>query len=264
MKPERHSVRYVAIALIVLSAAQGYAASPNPQSGNPQSADSSSVKSSPDERTLTDGSATSSPEQLTLTKDWFGLGPTLRKAGFDWRLEWSQFYQGMTQGDGDRSWQYGGHVDALVRIDFSKFGFWDGFSVTNQLYWNYGDSVNGFGGTLFPVNSALFFPDVHDPDTVATVALNATQNFGDRWSASVGRFNNIDAIRYRPVFGGGGVDLFWNLNPAVTSSGLVPAGINAASVSLKTEAVSYSLMVYDPVDAYSKPCSKRSSRTESA
>ena len=56
-------------------------------------------------------------------------------------------------------------MDALVRIDFSKFGFWDGLSVTNQLYWNYGDSVNGFGGTLFPVNSALFFPDVQNPDT---------------------------------------------------------------------------------------------------
>ena len=180
----------------------------------------------------------------------------MRKAGFDWRLEWSQFYQGMLRGDGDKSGQYGGHVDALVRIDFSKFGFWDGLSVTDELYWNHGDSVNGFDGTLFPVNSALFFPDVHGEDTVATVALNATQNVGDVWSFSVGRFNNIDGIRYRPVFGGGGVDTFWHLNPAVTSSGLVPAGINAASVSIKTKPISYFLMVYDPVDAYSKPLFK--------
>ena len=247
-----HGARCLAIALMVLWGAPGYAA---PQ--DPQSTDPSSLTSSADEGTLTQDPVKPGPAHNTLTKDWFGFGPTMRKAGFDWRLEWSQFYQGMLRGDGDRSWQYGGHVDALVRIDFSKLGLWDGFSVTDELYWNHGNSVNGFDGTLFPVNSALFFPDVHGDDTVATVALNATQNFGDRWSFSIGRFNNIDGIRYRPVFGGGGVDTFWHLNPAVTSSGLVPAGINAASVSIKTKPVSYFLMVYDPVDAYSKPLFKQ-------
>ena len=149
---------YVAIALSVLSAAPGYAASPDPQSGDPQAAGSSAVKSSPDRHRITNDSVTSDPERLTLTKDWFGLGPTLRKAGFDWRLEWSQFYQGMTQGDGDHTWRYGGHVDALVRIDLSKLGLWDGLSVTDELYWNYGDSVNGYGRTLFSRQFGALFP----------------------------------------------------------------------------------------------------------
>ena len=46
----------------------------------------------------------------TLTGDWFGQGPALRNAGFDFRLEWSQFYQGMTQGEGDKTWQYGARL----------------------------------------------------------------------------------------------------------------------------------------------------------
>jgi len=191
-------------------------------------------------------------ERTTFTNDWFGHGPAWRDAGFDWRLEWSQFYQGATTGDGDKSWQYGGHVDALLRVDPSKFSSWEGLTVSAQVYVNYGESVNGVGGTLFPMNSALFFPDVQNADSEAIVAFNATQDFGEILSFSIGRFNNIDGIRYRPVFGGGGVDTFWNLNPAVTSSGLVPAGINAAFVTIKTQPVSYSLMLYDPVDAYSK------------
>jgi porin len=231
---EGRAALYLAIALSVLSAAPGYAGQADPKAPAP-----APVKPAPAPR--------------TLTGDWFGAGPAMRKAGFDSRLEWSQYYEGMTRGDGDRSGQYGGHVDWLLRIDPSKFGLWNGLSVTSEIYWQHGSSVNGFGGTLFPVNSGLFFPNVQGEDDSAVVALNMTQNIGDLWSFSLGRFNNIDGIRYRPVFGGGGVDTFWHLNPAVTSSGLVPAGINAASISLKTDPVSYSLMIYDPVDAYSKP-----------
>ena len=60
-------------------------------------------------------------EQHTLTDDWFGKGQALRDAGFDFRFEWSQFYQGMTKATGDKSWQYGGKSDPQVRIDLSKF-----------------------------------------------------------------------------------------------------------------------------------------------
>jgi carbohydrate-selective porin OprB len=85
----------------------------------------------------------------TLTGDWFGHGPALREAGFDFRLEWSQFYQGMTQGEGDKTWQYGGKIDALARVDLTKLGLWNGLSVTAQYNFNYGHSVNGIGGSLF-------------------------------------------------------------------------------------------------------------------
>ena len=144
-------------------------------------------------------------------------------------------------------------ADGLARIDFSKWGLWDGLSGVVQGYYNYGESVNGFDGTAFPVNSALFFPDVQDTDGAALVAMYLSQDFGNLWTVSVGKFNNIEAIRNRPIAGGGGVDTFWNLNPAVTSSGLVPAGIYAAQVTLKTQPVSFFAQLYDPVDAMNKP-----------
>ena len=42
------------------------------------------------------------PGPQTLTHDWFGLGPAMRDAGVDLRFEWSQFYQGLTKGSGDK------------------------------------------------------------------------------------------------------------------------------------------------------------------
>ena len=196
----------------------------------------------------------------TLTGDWFGYGPGLREAGLDLRLEWSQFYQGMVDGDkGDpNTWQYGGRLDGLAKVDLSKWGLWDGFSLTGEGNLNYGESVNGFSGTAFPINTALFFPDVNnigekEVNRAEVSAFYFTQNFSELVSASAGKSNNAtEAIRYRPMFGGGGVDTFWNLNPAVTSSGLVPAATYDAKVNLRTDPVSFSFMLYDPVDAYNK------------
>jgi porin len=41
----------------------------------------------------------------TLTNDWFGAGADLRNAGINLRVEWSQFYQGLTRGNDDKTWQ---------------------------------------------------------------------------------------------------------------------------------------------------------------
>lgn len=59
-----------------------------------------------------------STERETLTGDWFGQGPAMRAAGFDLRFELTQFYQGLTQGDGNKSWQWGNEWDARLRLDF--------------------------------------------------------------------------------------------------------------------------------------------------
>jgi len=188
----------------------------------------------------------------TLTGDWFGQGPELRDAGFDFRLEWSQFYQGMVSGEGDRSWQYGGKMDALARIDLSKLGFWDGLSVTEQGYFNHGDSINGMGGGLLPVNVALLFPGTEGDERLDLMALFVTQRLGDKVSVSVGKFNGLELARATPLRGGGGIDTFWG-NLAAPISGITPATFNGALISVPTKPVSYSLMIYDPTDATNQP-----------
>jgi porin len=68
-------------------------------------------------------SAGSLLERQTLTGDWFGRGQAMRDAGLDLRVEWSQFYQGLTSGNGAKHWLYAGKLDAQARIDLSKLGF---------------------------------------------------------------------------------------------------------------------------------------------
>jgi porin len=131
----------------------------------------------------------------TLTGDWFGKGAALRDAGFDFRLEWSQFYQGMTRGEGDKTWQYGGKLDALARVDLAKLGLWNGLSVTAQYNFNYGHDVNGVGGAIGQVNTALAFPGIEGAARSDMMALYVAQRFGDLVSVSLGKLNMIEVVR---------------------------------------------------------------------
>lgn len=192
----------------------------------------------------------------TATGDWFGQGPALRAAGFDFRLEWSQFYQGMVRGEtapGAQRWAYGGKWDAQARIDLSKLGFWPGFSFTVQGNYNYGQSVNGIGGALLPINTALFFPGIVGADRSDIMALYFTQNFGDLFTVRAGKINFIELTRATPLKGGGGVDTFWNVNFASPISGILPSTANALMMSLNTQPVSFAVTVFDPVDATNRP-----------
>jgi porin len=178
----------------------------------------------------------------TLTGDWFGQGPALRDAGFDFRLEWSQFYQGMTRGEGDKIWQYGGKLDAQARVDLSQLGFWNGLSVTAQGHLNYGHSVNGLGGSLLQVNTALAFPGIEGADRSDIMALYVTQRFGDRVSVSLGKFNMLEVVRARPLAGGIGPDTFWNANVGPVT-GVTPPILNGAQIRISTQPVSYTSLI---------------------
>jgi porin len=188
-------------------------------------------------------------DRPTLTDDWFGQGPALRDAGLDLRFDWSQFYQGLAEGDGPNGWEYGGELDALMRLDLSKMGLWEGLSVTAQGNLNYGENANGLGGALIPVNTALAFPGDTGSDRSDLMALFLTQRFGDLASVSVGKINMIEVARVTPLKGGGGVDTFWNVGLAAPITGLVPATIFGAMATVNTRPVRFTFFVYDPTDA---------------
>ncbi len=189
----------------------------------------------------------------TLTDDWFGHGQAMRDAGVDIQLEWRQYYQRMTRGAGDHGAEYGGQFSLKTGLDLSKMGFWDGFSVSAQALANHGHSVNGDGGGLLPVNSGLFFPGIKGADRYDLSALFVTQTFGEAVSASIGKFYTVELARGTPLRGGVGSDEFWHLQFAAPLSGLIPPQINGALISVATQPVSYSLMVFDPADASNKP-----------
>ena len=62
-------------------------------------------------------------ERDTLTGDWGGVRPWLKERGITLQPRLTQFFPGMTSGDGDHGFEYGGKADLLLDADLSKLGF---------------------------------------------------------------------------------------------------------------------------------------------
>jgi len=118
-------------------------------------------------------------ERGTLTGDWGGGRTWLKEHGITLMPRLTHFYQGMTSGDGDHGFENGGKADLLLHSDLGKLGLWNGFSMTIHAEYNYGQSVNGRGGTLAPVNTALYLPGMEAP-----IALTCRASIWGRRSAT--------------------------------------------------------------------------------
>jgi porin len=191
-------------------------------------------------------------ERDTLTGDWGGARTWLKERGITVNPRLTQFYQGMSSGDGDHAFEYGGKADVLLKADLSKLGFWKGLSLTVHAEYNFGQDVNGGGGTISLVNSALYFPGITDWDRSDLSSVYFGQRFGDSVSLLAGKINIIDLAGARPFAGGAGIDSFWNIVFAAPPSGTVPPYLLGALLSVRTETANYGLWIYDPVDATNK------------
>ena len=113
--------------------------------------------------------------------------------------------------------------------------------------YNFGNSVNGRGGVLIPVNSALNFPGIEGADAYDLSSIYFVQEFGDSSTVAFGKINMIDMVPgKRPFLGGAGIDAFWNLTFVAPPTGTVPAYLLGALSTVRTERATYRLWVYDP------------------
>jgi porin len=172
--------------------------------------------------------------------------------GFTFLPRITQFYQGQAAGDGDPGFKYGGKADLMIRADLSKLGFWDGLSLTVKGEWNFGESLNASGGTLIPINTALYLPGEDGADASDISSFFFTQRFGQNASLTFGKMNMIDLAASKPYMGGAGIDGFWNLTFVAPPSSVVPPYLFGAILGVRTEAANYTLMIYDPNDATNK------------
>jgi porin len=191
-------------------------------------------------------------ERETLIGDWGGVRPWLKERGITLQPRFTQFYQGMTSGDGDSDFEYGSKADLLLNADLNKLGFWKGLSLTVHAEYNFGESVNGLGGSVIPVNTALAFPGIEGQDAYDFSSVYFKQMFGDSISLSLGKINIVDVCAVKPFHGGDGIDSFWNATFVVPPSGTVPPYILGAMLSVRTEAATYGLWVYDPNSVVNK------------
>ena len=188
----------------------------------------------------------------TLTGDWGGARPWLKEHGITLKPRLTQFYQGLAAGDGAHVFKYGGKADVLLNANLSKFGFWNGFSLTVHAEQNFGESVNGTGGAIAMVNTALYFPGMNGADAFDFSSVYLQQKFGDSVSLIAGKVNIIDLASGAPFKGGAGIDSFWNITFAAPPSGTVPPYLMGALLSVRTEPATFGLWVYDPTSAVNK------------
>ena len=121
--------------------------------------------------------------------------------------------QGFAAGVGAYGVPFGGKADALLGLDGSKLGLWQGLSVAAHFEQDFGQSANLSGdGSILPVNTALAFPTLGG--TTTDLSLTVTQKFGDAVSIALGKFNMLDVAARTPLIGGGGETTFWNIGLA--------------------------------------------------
>lgn len=187
-------------------------------------------------------------ERDTLTGDWGGVRPWLKEHGITLKPRLTLFSQGMTSGDDYENFEYGGKADFLLNADLSKLGLWKGFSLTVHAEQNFGHGVNGRGGTIAPVNTALYFPGMEGADRFDLSSVYLGQTFGDSVSLVFGKINIIDVAAARPFAGGAGIDSFWNIVFTAPPSGTVPPYLFGALLSVRTKPATFGFWVYDPND----------------
>jgi len=198
-------------------------------------------------------------ERDTLTGDWGGVRPWLKEHyGITLMPRFTQFYQGLSAGQGEHGFIYGGKVDLLFNADLSKLGFWNGLSLTVHTEYNFGRDHNGRGGTIALVNTALYFPGMEGKYAFDLSSVYFGQTFDDSVSLLFGKINMIDISAARPFAGGAGIDSFWNIVFVAPPSGTVPPYLFGALLSVRTKPATFGLWVYDPDDMVNKACLDKS------
>jgi porin len=181
----------------------------------------------------------------TLTGDWGGGRTWLQDRGIILEPRLSQFYQGLSAGDGDDSHDYGGKADLRMAADLARLGAWDGLSMVVHAEYNFGTSANGRGGVMIPVNTALYTPGMDGGDAFDISSFYFIQAVGNGASVAFGKINMIDLVAGKPFMGGAGIDSFWNHTFTATPTGTVPPYLLGVLASVPTDAATYRLWVYD-------------------
>lgn len=182
-----------------------------------------------------------------LTGDWKGLRPELIEKGIAFNLEYTSTYQGLQSGTGEKTYAYGGKLNAFMKLDIEKLGLWNGGGFNVHLEYRHGNSDVFPGGNLFPVNTALLLP-LGSNEKIEATSLYFTQKIGEKASVLFGKINVLDLLAADSFFGGWGNRRFMNIAFVAPPSGILPPTIFGVIANLKTDSVNWNFMVFDPND----------------
>jgi porin len=196
-----------------------------------------------------DGATGSIWDRQELLRIEGGPRDRLEELGLKTRLYWTHFGQSQIRGDGNHSLELGGRGDLYLTADLSRFGLWQGLSLSVHGQIISGNDVNNQGdGSLLPINTALAFPRLSGSDEDFS-SVYFTQKFTNDVTLSVGKIDMLDVISRTPLIGGGGINTFQNLAFAAPPTGLVPPSIFGALINVPVGNLKFTLGVYDPQSA---------------
>jgi len=183
----------------------------------------------------------------TLTGDWGGTRAQLAESGVKLELEFTEYYQGMFSGDGDKDFDFGGRADALVNFDTKKLGFWGGGGLHTHLTYRFGDLPEFRDGAICPVSTGSILP-LGEEDNIVASSLYVSQRLGESGSLLLGKINAVDLLANDPFYGGWGNHRFMNLALVAPPSGVLPPVINGAVFNYRITPYTLTFMVFDPHD----------------
>lgn len=148
-------------------------------------------------------------ERNTLTGNWGGLRTHLKEKGFIFKSSLTNFYQGMVSGEGNNDFEFASKFGLTAILNGEKIGLWKGFFAIARMEYNMGQSVNGRGGTLLPVNMALYLPGIEGADRW-DMNFYFIQFLSQTDKVVLGKINNIDLSNFSTFNGGLGVRNFYH------------------------------------------------------
>lgn len=230
------NVRKALQAILIMCFSSAAVAKSGSGTDNPMIADSAQSSARSDWQT-----------RSTLTGDWGGVRSTFADNGVVVDLRHTSFHQGLASGTGNSDYEYGGKFDAFINLDSAKMGLWEGGGFRSHIEYRHGNAQANLGGAIFAVNTALFWPG-DTPDELVATSLYVTQKIGDKSSIAIGKFNPVDLLAADPFYGGWGTDRFMNLILAAPPSGLIPVVFMGGVATIKSDPISWTIMVFDPED----------------
>jgi porin len=189
-----------------------------------------------------------------LTGDWGGARQEMAEKGVTFDVQWTDIYQGVTNGGIDEGWWNGGSVDYLAKIDLMQMGVVPGALVTARAESRYGNTVNGETGQLLPANFDSFSPLTSPTDQnvgLALTELNWTQFLSEQFGVIAGKITTVDSDPTE-FASGRGRDQFMNtqlvFSPAIMLS--VPySTLAAGAIWLPTDRIMVTSLVMNTTDS---------------
>lgn len=175
------------------------------------------------------------------------MAKSMAQQGIVYDVDATQFYQGVTSGGAEQTFEYGGKVDQFLILDSGKLGLWQGMTMTMHAETRFGQDVNFDAVGFAPVNVAMLYPKENEHDTAIT-GLSFAQALNEEVQLTAGKFNALDLFYSLYPQTGRGINGFMNASMAIPISvaRVVPLSfMGAGAFKYHGKQIQGGVLVYD-------------------